>query len=266
MRCVNCGTEFADGSAQCPVCGAAAYIQQPYGGQYQQNVQQPYGGQYQQNMQQPYDGQYQQNMQQPYGGQYQQNVQQPYGAQYQQQMNTQQSYGGQYQQNMQQPYGGQYQQNMQPQQKRPVQKMRWYKFTIYFQLIFCSIMSLIFGLDYVTGIVHEPDRRKVYHLYSAMQVFDIFIGIVFIILAVFAVYTRIRLKQFKTNGPLCLYVLNGSYMLLLILLKIVPASIIAGAPVITFDLLFICSFLAPMVIYVFANIDYFQKRKHMFVN
>lgn len=53
MRCVNCGTEFADGLAQCPVCGAAAYIQQPYGGQYQQNVQQQYGGQYQQNMQQP---------------------------------------------------------------------------------------------------------------------------------------------------------------------------------------------------------------------
>ena len=264
MRCVNCGTEFADGSAQCPVCGAAAYIQQPYGGQYQQNVQQQYGGQYQQNVQQPYGGQYQQNVQQPYGAQYQQNMQQPYGGQYQQ--NMQQPYGAQYQQSAQQPYGIQYQQNVGTQQGKAAPKMGWYKFTIYFQLIFCSIMSLIFGLDYVTGIVHEPDRRKVYHLYSAMQVFDIFIGIVFIILAVFAVYTRIRLKQFKTNGPLCLYVLNGSYMLLLILLKIVPASIIAGAPVITFDLLFICSFLAPMVIYVFANIDYFQKRKHMFVN
>ncbi len=264
MRCVNCGTEFADGSAQCPVCGAAAYIQQPYGGQYQQNVQQQYGGQYQQNMQQPYGGQYQQNVQQPYGGQYQQNVQQQYGGQYQQ--NMQQPYGGQYQQNAQQPYGVQYQQSAGTQREKAAPKMGWYKFTINFQLIFGSIFSLIFGLIYITGTLYGLNREKMYNFYSAMRVFDVFIGLLFFILAVFAVYTRIRLKQFKINGPLCLHILNGLGILLIILLKVVPASIIAGSPVITFDLMYICSYLLPLIIYVFADIEYFQKRKHMFVN
>ena len=250
MRCVNCGTEFADGSAQCPVCGAAAYIQQPYGGQYQQNVQQQYGGQYQQNMQQPYGGQYQQNMQQPYGGQYQQNVQQPYG--------------GQYQQNVQQPYGNQYQQNMQqPAVLAP--KMKWYKFTANVQLIFWAVFSFIDAFAYITGSIYGPDRDRMYQLYSAMKAFDVFIGILLIIFAAFSVYTCVSLKRFKINGPLCLHVLNGLCILVILLLKIVPRSIIAHAPVLGLDMASIGALLL-VFIYMLADIDYFNKRKHMFIN
>ena len=238
MRCVNCGTEFADGSAQCPVCGAAAYIQQPYGGQYQQNVQQPYGGQYQQNVQQTYGAQYQQNMQRPYGAQYQQNVQQPYGAQYQQ--------------NMQQPAA------LAP-------KMKWYKFTANVQLIFWAVFSFIEAFAYITGSIYGFDRDRMYQLYSAMKAFDVFIGILLIIFSAFSVYTCVSLKRFKINGPLCLHVLNGLCILVILLLKIVPRSIIAHAPVLGLDMANIGALLL-VFIYMLADIDYFNKRKHMFIN
>ena len=214
MRCVNCGTEFADGSAQCPVCGAAVYIQQPYGGQYQQNVQQQYGGQYQQNMQQPYGNQYQQNMQQP---------------------------------------------------AALAPKMKWYKFTANVQLIFWAVFSFIDAFAYITGSIYGPDRDRMYQLYSAMKAFDVFIGILLIIFAAFSVYTCVSLKRFKINGPLCLHVLNGLCILVILLLKIVPRSIISHAPVLGLDMANIGALLL-VFIYMLADIDYFNKRKHMFIN
>ena len=214
MRCVNCGTEFADGSAQCPVCGAAVYIQQPYGGQYQQNMQQPYGGQYQQNMQQPYGNQYQQNMQQP---------------------------------------------------AALAPKMKWYKFTANVQLIFWAVFSFIDAFAYITGSIYGPDRDRMYQLYSAMKAFDVFIGILLIIFAAFSVYTCVSLKRFKINGPLCLHVLNGLCILVILLLKIVPRSIISHAPVLGLDMANIGALLL-VFIYMLADIDYFNKRKHMFIN
>ena len=214
MRCVNCGTEFADGSAQCPVCGAAAYIQQPYGGQYQQNVQQQYGGQYQQNMQQPYGNQYQQNMQQP---------------------------------------------------ATLAPKMKWYKFTANVQLIFWAVFSFIDAFAYITGSIYGFDRDRMYQLYSAMKAFDVFIGILLIIFSAFSVYTCVSLKRFKINGPLCLHVLNGLCILVILLLKIVPRSIIAHAPVLGLDMANIGALLL-VFIYMLADIDYFNKRKHMFIN
>ena len=226
MRCVNCGTEFADGSAQCPVCGAAAYIQQPYGGQYQQNVQQTYGAQYQQNMQRPYGAQYQQNVQQPYGAQYQQNMQQPAAL---------------------------------------APKMKWYKFTANVQLIFWAVFSFIEAFAYITGSIYGFDRDRMYQLYSAMKAFDVFIGILLIIFSAFSVYTCVSLKRFKINGPLCLHVLNGLCILVILLLKIVPRSIIAHAPVLGLDMANIGALLL-VFIYMLADIDYFNKRKHMFIN
>ena len=271
MRCSNCGTEFADGSAQCPVCGAMAYAQQPYGGQPQQNVQQPYGGQYQQNAQQPYGGQPQQNMQQPYGGQYQQNAQQPYGGQYQQ--NVQQPYGGQPQQNMQQPYGGQYQQNMQQpyggqsqQAGTPAFGMGWFKFTIYVQLFLNALLMLINGVSYLTGSGYGEYKDTVYLLYPSLKAVDICLGIVSILFAVYAIFTRMQLAKFKKNGPLFLYILLGGHIALGILSNVITILIVGSGGVSAYNMGRIFGQVTGVVILLVIDIIYFQKRKSLFVN
>ena len=271
MRCVNCGTEFADGSAQCPVCGAAAYIQQPYGGQYQQNMQQPYGGQYQQNVQQPYGGQYQQNVQQPYGGQYQQNVQQPYGAQYQQNMqqpyggqyqqNAQQPYGGQYQQNMQQPYGGQYQQNIK-QANNPGIGMGWFKFIIYFQLFANAFINIINGISYLNGWVYLGKSELVYTFYPTLKIFDVCFGIIYLLIAGYAIFTRMMLAKYKKAGPLNLYICMGVNILMIIICYAVASSYMGTENMANTA----TSSMIPSIALLIWDVTYFNKRKHLFVN
>ena len=286
MRCVNCGTEFADGSAQCPVCGASAagqQAQQSYGGQYQQNMQQPYGSQYQQNMQQPYGGQYQQNAQQPYGSQYQQNAQQPYGEQYQQNMqqpyggqyqqNAQQPYGEQYQQNVQQPYGGQYQQNMQQPYGGPSQQnkqqvnnpgigMGWFKFVIYFQLFANAFVNIINGVAYLTGRLYLGKKDLVYAFYPSLRIFDVCLGIGYLLIAGYAIYTRMMLAKYKKTGPLNLYICMGLNILMGVLSYAV-ASAFAGTGMMAEA---VTRSMIPSIALLVWDVTYFNKRKHLFVN
>ena len=258
MRCSNCGTEFADGAAQCPVCGAMAYAQQSYGGQPQQNTQQPYGGQYQQNVQQSYGGQPQQNMQQQYGGQYQQNMQQPYGGQPQQ--NMQQPYGGQYQQNMQQPYGGQQQAN------KPAFGMGWFKFTIYVQLFLNALVMLINGVSYFTGSGYGEYKDSVYLFYPSLKVTDICLGIISILFAAYAIFTRMQLAKFKKNGPLFLYILLGGHVVLGILSNVITFAIIGSGSVSAYNMGRIFGQVTGVIALLIIDIIYFQKRKSLFVN
>ncbi len=222
MFCNKCGAKLADDSAFCSSCGAPV---QRVSAQPQQSYQQP-------SYQQP---SYQQ-----------QSYQQP---SYQQPSYQQQSYQA-------------------PQQSLQQQGMGWYKFIINFMLFFSAILNFAYGILYVTGEIYESvsdgdvPADLVYAFFPEMQTADIIFGILSIAVAAFAIYTRIRLKNFCKNGPTCLYVLYIAALVISTIYIAVASSVIGESAA---DASTITSIVVSVTMLI-ININYFGKRKHMFVN
>ncbi len=88
-------------------------------------------------------------------------------------------------------------------------------------------------------------------------------ALILVTYAVFAIYTRYRLAQFRQNGPACLHALyacaarHGADLLSL------AGSLILGE---WLDLASGFSDLISSIVILCINIVYFRKRKHLFVN
>ena len=85
--------------------------------------------------------------------------------------------------------------------------MKWYKFLIYFALWAGAIVNLIDSLQFFTGSILGDDVEILYAYYPLLKVLNLAFALILVTYAVFAIYTRHRLAQFRQNGPACLHAL-----------------------------------------------------------
>ncbi len=185
--------------------------------------------------------------------------------------NNQQTYSQQQPQysQPQQPYG-------QPMYQQPTIQypMAWYKFLIYFALFAGAVLNAIGGILSITGAKYLYEGENIselyYEIFEGLQAVDVIYGIVCIGLAIFGIYVRVQLANFKTNGP---KMLNTLYALVAStgLLYVISVNIVVNnnslAVADTEDItVSAISSLIVSVIMIIANSVYFKKRQHMFVN
>ena len=153
-----------------------------------------------------------------------------------------------------------------PQTQAPAQlSMKWFKFLIYFSLFAGAVVSLVYGFNWISGGIYTiqigVSADAVYSKFGSLKAVDTLYGVMLIALAVFYVYTRFRLAKFCSNGPTCLYiicVLNAC----LTLFYAIAAGSICGTDLGSSAGQSIGIGIALLI----TNVQYFKKRKHLFVN
>lgn len=140
--------------------------------------------------------------------------------------------------------------------------MKWYKFLIYFALWAGAIVNLIDSLQFFTGSILGDDVEILYAYYPLLKVLNLAFALILVTYAVFAIYTRYRLAQFRQNGPACLHALY-LVQLAMVLIYWLAGSLILGE---WLDLASGFSDLISSIVILCINIVYFRKRKHLFVN
>ncbi|MBP3621730.1 MAG: zinc ribbon domain-containing protein [Lachnospiraceae bacterium] len=235
MVCNNCGYQVPDGQYTCPVCGSYVGSSQPQM-QYGQQPQMQYG-------QQPQMQYGQQNM---YN---QQNM-------YSQQNNTYQNLMNQanYQQNSYQPQLG----------------MKWYKFVIYFLLFLSAILNLFGGIAIMTGAHYTDSTGEnyadwIYDVFSGLKAIDIIMGVICIALAIYALFVRAMLAEYKQIGPklfIAMYAIDIVTMLIYAILVACVTSLSIGDVMTIIDI----KDVVINIFWIVINKIYFDNRKHLFVN
>ncbi len=143
--------------------------------------------------------------------------------------------------------------------------MKWFKFLIYFSLFAGAVLNALTGIQLITGAHYDGQKDLVYQVFENLQTLDIIIGLAMLALAVFAIYTRIRLAGYYKNGP---KLLNLVYLggVIVNLLYIVGLYIVVPAVAETLDLTSTISSCVTSLIMVIVNREYFRKREALFVN
>ncbi len=145
--------------------------------------------------------------------------------------------------------------------------MKWFKFLIYFSLWAGAVLNLINGVMLLTGGVYDGQADFVYDTLDGIQTIDMIVGFLSIALAVFGIYTRFRLAGYYKNGPSSLTILYVGSIIVNLVYIIGVYSILAGYDL--SEIIDVSSFISGSVmsaVMIFANISYFNKRKHLFVN
>ena len=145
--------------------------------------------------------------------------------------------------------------------------MKWYKFLIYFALIASAIINFISSFSYFTGSVYLSasngaiSAAQVYAVFGALKIIDMVYGAYIVAFAIFALVLRSHLADYSSKAPKMVtvfYVLSVVVPLAYNLLTgaIVGVSI-AGDSAVSIII---------GLIFLFANIRYFKRRAHLFVN
>lgn len=158
--------------------------------------------------------------------------------------------------------------NQQPQVEpinpMPEYPMKWYKFLINFLLFASAVLNLINGFRYLTGAIYgDVNPELVYAFFDGLKPLDMVVGVACIALAIFAIYTRMRLANFKKDAPKCvyaLYIAGAAISLIYVLIAQAVIGVDGGIPAET-----IGSIVGSGVM-VICNYTYFQKRQSLFVN
>lgn len=146
--------------------------------------------------------------------------------------------------------------------------MMWYNLLILFYLFMEAFISLSSGIQYILGYMPEFLKNLNEIMYygqvmRGLKFIDIIYGVWLILVAVFAVVTRMKLAKFKKNAPLFVVLfftlptlVNCGYTIgLLVIIKAKAAAY--------FSLVYQ---IVIQAIFVYANYIYFKKRKTLFVN
>ncbi len=168
-----------------------------------------------------------------------------------------------------------YHPSMQNQYSTPVESviqypMKWFKFLIYFMLFFGAAVNFVIGVNYMTGGIYvtqtdgQVTADAVYSIYGGgLQMLDILYGIIMVAMAGFGVYTRFRLAKYKTNGPICIYIMYGAGVVLSLFYN-VALFVVTGLNQIFSSSIVTSALVSGLLI--FWNYKYFTKRKELFVN
>ncbi len=148
--------------------------------------------------------------------------------------------------------------------------MKWFKFLIYFTLFLGAFINFVYGFNYITGGIYfsqtngQVTAEMVYGTYGVgLKVLDVIQGILMLAIAAFGVYTRFRLARYKTNGPMCVYILYGAGAGVTLLYNIALLAVTGLNQLTTVSSI---TSLVVSVGFIFLNYAYFTKRKALFIN
>lgn len=146
--------------------------------------------------------------------------------------------------------------------------MAWYKFLIYFSLIFGAVINFFTAICFLTGSIYASESNGqitaefVYAVYgSALQIVDIIYGILMIGFAVLVLMLRNKLANYSTDALKYVYIVYS----LTAVAPLVYASIVSAItsqPIAT-------EAIATLVVgvpFLFLNVKYFKKRAHLFTS
>ena len=144
--------------------------------------------------------------------------------------------------------------------------MKWYKFLIYFALIAGAIVNFATGITMVTGSVYEVQSGvsadTVYSMYDGLKTIDVIYGLALFAVAILGFVTRSKLANYKADGPKFVYMVYGISAVVVLLYNIFVGAV-TGLNV--FNASVVTSFIVQLVM-IWANMKYFGKRAHLFVN
>lgn len=140
--------------------------------------------------------------------------------------------------------------------------MKWYKFLIYFALFAGAVLNAINGIQLISGNAYGEKSDFYYAFFKGLRVGDAIIGIICIVLAVFAIYVRFRLAQYRADGPKLILLFYAAVTVLNIL-TLVFALIIIPSNYRGDMTSSIITIVVNIVMFI-ANKVYFDKRGHLF--
>lgn len=143
--------------------------------------------------------------------------------------------------------------------------MGWFKFIIYFQLFAAALVNFVNGLTIIRGAHYDGAEDLVYGFYPDLKTVDTVFGVIFIIIAVAALFVRFQLSGFKRGAPskyyaLCIVSTLAGLLYLFIASSVTGVSIgdLADASTV--------SSIVTSIAMLIINVIYFGNRKHLFVN
>lgn len=145
-----------------------------------------------------------------------------------------------------------------------VHPMKYYKFVIWVQLFLSAVVGVSQGILLLTGRIYETvsdvSAKLLYAFYPGMHTVNILFGLIYIALAVAAIYVRQQLAHFKTKAPDLYYIYLIAQMAATFLYGVLQNLIIAsglGSAV--------PNLIVMIILLVLCRI-YFEKRRALFCN
>ena len=144
--------------------------------------------------------------------------------------------------------------------------MKWYWFATNIQSFFTVLYALAYAVGYLTGSIYEMQTETtaatVYQVYPNAKVVDMHLGVVFLLLAVYALVVRHGLKKYYKNAPL--YYM-ASYIISIVTSIIYATELSAVLGSSAFNNTQFIEFLFIAVLLI-LNYIYYRKRRHLFSN
>ena len=149
--------------------------------------------------------------------------------------------------------------------------LKWHKFLIYFALWAGALICIATAGRVMSGQIYVDNGDMsivdtLYRMYPALKGMGIVFGALYILQAIFMIYTRFQLAKFKAGAPkklLLVYAINlvlgfGLYIALSSITHVSLGEFVSGSD-------FVSMFAGPIVI-IIANKIYYDKRAELFVH
>ncbi len=144
--------------------------------------------------------------------------------------------------------------------------MKWFKFIIYVQLILAFFINLLGAYIVLSGNLYFDGTtnitQSVYRMMPNLRFVDICYAVACILLAVFSVYVRQQLVNYKQQAKyfyILFLALNLGFSL------VYKFAVYLVSDINTVDILFLITVIENVLL-IFINNIYFKKREHLFVN
>ena len=147
--------------------------------------------------------------------------------------------------------------------------MKWFNFIIWIQLFLTALLGLINGIRLISGGVYGKNASAVYNTFGGLKVLDVIVGILFLLIAVAAVFVRFQLAGFKMNAPRLYLILLITIVSVTLVYYVIAGIILTKDSRLSFSDILEPSTVVSMatsLVLVFVNMVYFEKRKHLFIN
>ena len=144
--------------------------------------------------------------------------------------------------------------------------MTWYKVLIYFLLFASALVYLYHSFFFFSGNLHKNHEKLFYFMAPHLKTFDIIMGILYILLAALAIYTRIELVKFSKIAPMLLtgvYLAPAICKALYLIVLMSTKSIGQDFDVLTYD--FVPAIFSSVAL-LGINLVYMTNRSEMFTN
>ncbi|MDO4731288.1 MAG: zinc ribbon domain-containing protein [Clostridia bacterium] len=140
--------------------------------------------------------------------------------------------------------------------------MAWYKFLIYFALVFGAIINIVGGFMTIISIFQgDAYYSWLYDLNPALRIIDVLYELFVIAMGVFGLVVRHKLANYDPDAPILVKIFFLINVCVPFLYTIIVA-VITQHPI--FIAMGLFSPIYPLIV-LLANIKYFNKRAHLFV-